>query len=138
MLQTLRAPPPSGSLQESALILLLMKLESVEHARFRALAQVQLDPESGIKAFEEYMKIAFPYLEASKQRDKTDHMALLAREVARGPLTVTAVSEPPKGRSKLKTRMVKRSKPQTREEHASLYQKLGNTIPTQEIKSDKT
>jgi len=137
LLKTLRAPPPPGSLQESALILLLMKLESVEHARFRALAQIQLDPESGIKAFEEYMKIAFPYLEASKQRDKTDHMKLLASEVARGPLTVTAVAETT-GRSKLKTRMAKRTAPQSKQEAEKLYQKLGSTIPTHEPRSDKT
>lgn len=132
MLQTLRAPPPSGSLQESALILLLMKLESVEHARFRALAQIQIDSESGVKAFEEYMAMAFPYLEATKRRDKVDHMKLLAKEVSRGPLTVTAVASPKPGRSKLKTRMANRTQPQTRDEHESLYRKLGSTIPTHE------
>ena len=128
MLQTLQAPPPMGSLQESVLILLLMKQESIEHARFRALAQITIDKEKGIEAFDEYMKVAFPYMEATKRRERAQYMELMSREIKRGPLGVTPI-QMPTVRSKLKTRVVKKKEAATKREADSLYRKLGQSIP---------
>ena len=123
LLQTLQAPPPSGSLQESVLILLLMRLESIEHAKFRALAQIELDPKAGVEAFDEYMKMAFPYLDAIKRRDQQDLMEHLKKEVARGAIQVTPVM-PTKMKSRLKTRLQRRTKPRSKKEVESLYEKM--------------
>ena len=117
-----------GSLQESVLILLLMKQESIEHARFRALAQITIDKEKGIEAFDEYMKVAFPYMEATKRRERAQYMELMSREIKRGPLGVTPI-QMPTVRSKLKTRVVKKKEAATKREADSLYRKLGQSIP---------
>lgn len=75
-------------------MLLAMKLETIEHARLRALAQIVIDKDKGVEAFEEYMKIAFPYLEATKRRDREEHIAILNREVQKGVLAVTPMATP--------------------------------------------
>ena len=77
-----------------------------------------------MEAFEEYMVIAFPYLEATKRRDKDQFKKLLEMEVGRGAIGVTPVM--PGGlKSKLKSRLVKRASPPTKVESDGLYQKLG-------------
>lgn len=124
LLKTLQAPPQKGSLRESVLILLLMKLETIEHARFRALAQIIVDQKKGVDAFEEYMKIAFPYLEIAKSRDKEKHIEMLKKEVGRGPLAVKVLQQPV-AKSRLKQRMISRTKQQS----DKLYNKLGGTLP---------
>jgi len=91
MLRTLRAPPPEGSLRESVLLLALMQEEIIEHARFRAAAQLQLDEEGGMKAFEDYMKLAFPYLESSRKAEFASAYRMLEEEVRRGPVGVRAL-----------------------------------------------
>ena len=107
LLRTLQAPPPPGSLREWLLILLLDRLEDIEHARFRALAQITIDKETGIEAFEDYMKIAFPSLEGRKQLEKQHARDALHSWVGEGPLKVTPLSQPgPK--SRLKSRIVAR------------------------------
>lgn len=68
MLKTLQAPPPRGSLQEWCLIYLLDRLEDIEHAKFRALAQIGVDKEAGAKAFGEYLEIAFPSIALRKRK----------------------------------------------------------------------
>jgi hypothetical protein len=126
LLQTLRAPPERGSLRESVLILLLVKQETIEHARFRALAQITVDKEKGIEAFEEYMKIAFPYLAASKKKERGEHIKYLQQEVSRGALAVRAVSQPT-----LKSRVAaakNRTQPQSPAEEKRIYRRIGRAI----------
>jgi hypothetical protein len=125
LLHTLQAPPQKGSLQESALILLLIQQEAIEHARFRALAQIIVDQEKGVEAFEEYMKIAFPYLTSAKRREKQQYIELLKKEAMRGPIGVTPVTMPSVN-SRMKKKLMT---PAKRAETNSLYQKLGDTIP---------
>ena len=100
-----------------------MRLESIEHAKFRALAQLEIDPKSGIEAFEDYMKIAFPYMEGIKGKDREEILKALTDEVARGAIQVTP-HLPPRMTSRLKTRLTRRTRPQTKEEAASLYEKM--------------
>lgn len=109
-------------------MMLLVKQESIEHARFRALAQITIDSEKGVEAFEEYMKIAFPYMEAAKSRDRAEFIQKIQEEVKRGPIVVTKVEEP-RGRSRLKTRKVTRQKPLQREEAERIYDGMGSSIP---------
>ena len=129
MLKTLRAPPPKGSLQESVLILLLMRLESIEHAKFRALAQIYIDKDKGIEAFEEYVKIAFPYMKAIKDRSKDAARNELQSWVGKGQIMVRPMAAA-KGQSKMKAKLSKRTVPQTREQAEALYKKMGNVVPT--------
>ena len=107
MLKTLQAPPRLGSLQEWVLILTLDRLEDIEHARFRALAQLIADKEKGVEAFEDYMKIAFPSLEGRKSAQKEQAKEALKQWVATGPLKVKPLLQQDKmGKSKLKTRVM--------------------------------
>jgi hypothetical protein len=130
LLRTLQAPPRQGSLQESVLLLLLMKLETIEHARFRALSQILIDKDKGQEVFDEYMKIAFPYMEATKTKDKKQALDVLNDWVKGGAFGITPMQQPTM-RSKLKTRMVARGRPQTKEEADNLYSKLGSSLPIQ-------
>ncbi len=107
-------------------MLLLVKQETIEHARFRALAQITIDKEKGIEAFEEYMKIAFPYLAASKKKERGDHIKYLQQEVGRGALAVKAVSQPT-----MKSRVAAakaRTKPQSPNEEKRIYRRIGRVI----------
>lgn len=105
-----------------------MKLESIEHARFRALAQIVVDQEKGVDAFEEYMKLAFPYLEASQKKDKQHFIDILKRETGKGPLGVRPLQQA-KSQSRMKKRIVKRDAQINPEKQGKLYDKLGNVIP---------
>ena len=128
LLRTLTVPPAKGTLRESALMLLMMKLETIEHTKFRALSQIIMDQEKGVEAFEEYMKLAFPYLESIKGRDKQMHIDILKQEISRGPMMVTPMQQP-MAKSRLKRRVVnvKRS----REGTEGLYKGMGDVLPLQ-------
>ena len=108
--------------------MLLMRLESIEHSKFRASAQLIIDKEKGVEAFEAYMKAAFPYLEATKREQNRDVMTQLSKEVKKGAIQIRPMVEQ-KVRSKLKTRLVKRATPKTKKESNALYGKLGDTVP---------
>jgi len=107
-------------------MLLMMKLETIEHARFRALSQIIIDQEKGVEAFEEYMKLAFPYLEAVKSRDKEQLLEILHREVKRGPLLITPMKQPTVT-SRLRKRVEARKR--SREEQNKLYTSLRKIEP---------
>lgn len=120
-------PPLKGSLRESALILLLMRLENIEHAKFRAQAQIHLDPEKGVEVFEEYMKVAFPYLESAKKQEKADHIKALEAWTKQGPMVVTPMLSP-KLQSRMKHRIIDRDVKPNPERADRLYKKMGSTI----------
>lgn len=109
-------------------MLLMMKLETIEHARFRALAQIVIDKEKGVEAFEEYMKIAFPYLEATTRRDRDKYIAMLNQEVRKGPLVVHAVQES-RAKSRMKQKVVTAKKNRDPQQMNKLYSKMGDVIP---------
>jgi hypothetical protein len=88
--------------------LLLNRLEDIEHARLRSVVQVLVNKEEGAKAFEDYMKVAFPYLEGRKKQEKEDARESLMRWVKSGPMTVTPMQEPKKMKSRMKERVVSR------------------------------
>lgn len=94
-----------GSLREWVIILLLNKLEDIEHARLRAVVQVLLDKDKGVEAFEDYMKIAFPYLEGRKKQQKDDAQKALMSWIKEGPLKVTPLHEEKRGASKLRKKV---------------------------------
>lgn len=127
LLRTIGAPPEVGTLRESVLTLLVMKLETIEHARFRALAQITLEKEKGVEAFEEYMKIAFPYLEATKKHERRSHIEKLQSEIHRGPIAVRALATP-QLKSRMSASKASRIRPQSREEEQRLYKRIGRTI----------
>ena len=101
-----------------------MRLENIEHAKFRAQAQLTLDEKQGIGAFEEYMKIAFPYLESMKQREKSDHIKALEQWTKQGPLKVTPMLAP-RLQSRMKHKIIEVDKKRDPQRANALYQKLG-------------
>lgn len=110
-------------------MLFVLKKEQVEHARLRALAQAVISKDKGKEAFDEYMKVAFPWLETQKKREKSDHVQVLLEEVKKGGLSIKPLWEQ-KMRSRLKHRVLEREAPQkTREEQNALYAKLGKVVP---------
>lgn len=96
-------------------------MENIEHAKMRALAQIQLDKEKGVEAFEEYMKVAFPYLERNKKREVENIADILNKEVAKGPMKVRPMERERKIKSKLKSRIKRvRSKEQVDKIYSTL------------------
>jgi len=91
LLHTLRSPPEKDSLREVALTYFLQVRDDIEHAKLRASVQALIDPSKAKEAFDDYMRIAFPYLETVKQRDKNTLLEVLSQEVAKGGLTVTEI-----------------------------------------------
>ena len=114
-------------------MLYVLKKEQVEHARLRALAQAIIAKEKGKEVFDEYMKVAFPWLETQKKRDKSDHVQILLEEVKKGGLSIKPLWQEQKMRSRLKMQVVEREEPtapkKSREELNELYSKLGKVIP---------
>lgn len=106
----MKSTPPSGSLREWVLILYLDRMEEIEHARFRALAQILLtvgaeNQEAGIEAFEDYMNRAFPNLKSSKKKKQEQMVEVLKHWVAQGPLSVLPLEAPKRARSKMVSRI---------------------------------
>ena len=104
------------------------RLESIDHAKFRALSQIILEAgsdgegqEAGIKAFEEYMDIAFPG-NASKKTKKEDAIKeQLKWWINRGPVKFTPM---PQFEKKGKSRMVHRIQNVSAGDDNKLYQRL--------------
>lgn len=117
-------------------MLYVLKKEQIEHARLRALAQAIVSKDKGKEVFEEYMNVAFPWLETAKKRERADHVRLLMDEVKKGSLGIRPLWQDTQMRSRLRTRVVERQVPQdkpvarkSREEMNKLYDKLGKIVP---------
>lgn len=106
-----------------------MRQENIEHARFRALAQIMISQEKGVDAFEEYMKIAFPYLEGTKRKHSENVAKMLEEQFKRGAFAVTPIAQPTL-KSKMQGKISRRKVDQTREQADSLYTKMGRIVPT--------
>lgn len=108
----------------------MLKKEQVEHARLRALAQAIVEKEKGKEVFDDYMRVAFPWLETSKRREKDDHIKILLEEVKKGALDIKPLWQD-RVRSRLKHRVVERAEgaPKTKEEMNRLYNKLKKVTP---------
>jgi predicted aldo/keto reductase-like oxidoreductase len=130
MFAALREPPERGSLRESILMLYVLKKEQVEHARLRALAQAIINKDKAQAVFEEYMKLAFPWIETAKKRETKEHTELLLNEIKRGGLVIKPLWQATRMKSRLRTKIIERSTPKTKEEMNRLYDKLGKVIPT--------
>lgn len=127
LMATLKEPPKYGSVRETVLIMLTLMQERSDHARLRAIVQSVVDKEKGVEAFEDYMKVAFPWIETAKGRERMDHMNKLMNEVKRGPLGVTPMAMP-KVSSRLRTR-VERAAPPDPAAMNRVYEKLGRRPP---------
>jgi hypothetical protein len=93
----------------------------------RALAQIMLNKEKGPEVFEEYMKIAFPWIETNKRRDRGEQIKTLMEEVTRGPLNIRPLWQKPV-RSRLKTKVLE-TEPLDQKAGNRLYEKLGVVVP---------
>jgi hypothetical protein len=115
-------------------MLYVLKKEQIEHARLRALALAIISKDKGKEVFDDYMKVAFPWLETQKMRDRGDHVRILLDEVKKGGLSIRPLWQETKMRSRLRTVVVNRDpKPEnTAASNASkneLYSKLGRIVP---------
>jgi len=124
MLSTLNEPPEPGSLQESALILFVLQEDLREFTRLKLLIQAVVDKEEGLKAFNDFTGEAFPYIEATRKKDKQQHIETLMKELKRGVLAVKPIQEE-KMRSRLKSRLIERSEVRSAKEQSKFYEKLG-------------
>ncbi len=105
--------------------MLLIKKEDIEHAKFRALAQIQISKKEGVEAFEEYMKVAFPYLQAEKQKRHSAAIKVLEAEIKRGAFSIRP-QQPLVMKSKMRGRILSRTKPQSPQQADDLYRKMGS------------
>lgn len=129
LMSTLREPPKFGSVRETVLIMFTLMQERGNHARLRALVQSIVDKEKGVEAFEDYMKVAFPWIETAKGRERLDHMKKLMNEVKRGPLAVAPMAMP-RVSSRLRTRIEKTAAPPPNPVAASrLLEKIERKAP---------
>ena len=76
---------------------LLLRLEHIEHAKFRTMMQAMIAPDKGTEAFEEYVKVAFPYQSSEDTGHSERAKRILSQEAQRGPLRVTPLSQPRRG-----------------------------------------
>lgn len=100
----------------------------MEHEATRVLVQAQLNPEAAAKAFEEYVKIRYPYLETEKKREKDGIVKQLFDEVKRGPLVVTPMRDSGDVRSRLR----KKAEPAVAAQPGrtdGIMRKLGRSVP---------
>lgn len=62
------------------MLMMMAKEEEVEHSRFHALMQSIISKEHGPDAYREYLKSAFPGLEAAEQERRDEAAAIVAAE----------------------------------------------------------
>lgn len=99
--------------------------EQIDHARLRAVVQGIIDKDKSVEVFEEYMKIAFPWLESANKKEQMQHINRLLAEIGQGPISITRMDGGgQKVKSRLRTRIEKRAEPVTRDTN-KLYDKLG-------------
>lgn len=91
------------------MLLYVSRLEEIEMARFHALAQVIVDAEHGMEAYESYLRVAFPGFEGRKKRSEDEFKQQLKDWVDTGPLKVVPM-QAPQMKSKLRTRSAKVTK----------------------------
>ena len=72
------------------------------------MAQLSVDHEHGMSRFKEFRRIMFPWVEVAQKREQNDHTQVLKKEVAMGPLQVSASSD-----GRIRSRMVNRREAQS-------------------------
>lgn len=113
LFSTLSRPPEPGSLREVALIYFLQLRDSIEHARLRTVVQTILDPSKSKETFDDYIRLAFPYMETVKKRESEEALQILKEEVAAGPLEIREIPLTRK-RSQERTQAPKKESANTR------------------------
>lgn len=98
----------------------------IEHARLTVQAQIAVNAEAGIKAYEDYLKIAFPYIKTSQQREYSDIRKLIEREMQmyKNGIPLTPIAKPAKARSQMRERLDKVAMERTNK----LFKKIGATV----------
>ncbi len=90
---------------------MLNRLEDIEHAKFRALAQLSIDAEEGAKAFEDYLSIAFPSLAMRKKKQAEESKKVLDWWTSFKSIEVTPLV-PPQIKSKVNAKKMEGAKHQ--------------------------
>lgn len=114
-----------GSLQEFALRELVLIRDEIEHSRLTVLAQIAVNPEAGIKAYQDYLKVAFPYLKTSQQREYSDITKIIEREMKMFKDGIPiSVSKKAPARSRLREQVDKNAVSRT----DKLFKKIGMSL----------
>jgi len=108
--------------------MLIIRKDQIEHAATRLLTQAQVNPEAGPKAFEEYVKLRYPYLETAKKREKEKAIETLLKEIERGPLVVTPMGVAPV-KSRIRHKIDRAELGDAREVSSRLSKKIGGIVP---------
>jgi len=108
-------------------MLLLVKKDEIEHAATRVLTQIQIDADAGVKAYDEYVKLRYPYLESAQKRDKEKVIDQLYKEVRQGAMSV-APSKMEQVKSRMKSK-VKRVDEDSVPNIKRIMTKVGRSIP---------
>lgn len=93
----------------------------------RALAQILVDKDKGVEAFESYMKSAFPWIETTKKRDRQEQIKRLQEEIKRGPMQIQPLWQKPV-KSRLKTKADAPTSTQPTPNMDRLFKKMGKVI----------
>lgn len=94
----------------------------------RTILQTMLKKDAGPEAFQQYMKIAFPWIETAKKRDQQDAVKFLQEEIKRGPLVITPQNNDRRGR--YQSRLKKPANPTpTTPQARSLANRLPSNLP---------
>jgi hypothetical protein len=92
------------------------------------LTQAQINPGEGPKAYDEYVKIRYPYLETAKKREKEDTVKVLLEEVSKGPLVIRPMGDPAV-KSKLHTKIHRTEHADAHATSERLMKKIGRSMP---------
>lgn len=95
------------------------------------MAQIMVDKEKGVGAFEDYMKAAFPWIESIKGRDRQEQIKQLMEEVKKGALSIKPLGDAPI-RSRIKNRQIREAVPATAAQKKAgeeLFKKIGRVVP---------
>jgi hypothetical protein len=106
------------------MLVYVMKKEEINFMRDLAMAQVVIDGKSGVKAFEEYRKIVFPWAENAAKVEQDKYKEILNKAVAQGPLRITSVTKP-----KVSSRLISKASEEDRKVSDSFYNKLKKVNP---------
>lgn len=117
-------------------MLLVLKKDHIEFTRLRALAQAMINKEKGPEAFDEFKKVAFPWVQTQQKRDQQATIKVLMDEVQKGALAIKGGlwdNTPTRSiRSRLRTKIIETESTQraaaSTPEMKQIYKKMGSTF----------
>lgn len=114
-------------MQSYVLQALLIRKDQIEYMRTRTIVQAIVNKDAADDALKSYREVQMPYLSRIQKNDRGQHIKKLMEEVARGPIGITPVM-PKQVRSKLKTRVIQRTKEEQLAQDRRISKKIGGIL----------